>query len=159
MGRYLIITQLSLNTRMGRGCSASAGTFWVAGIRWLNTQSARKGQADLADGGNFVIKGKNPWHGTGKGVDAWQLEHYPFFEAIRNDKPYNELEYGAHSTMTAIMGRMATYSGKVIDWDKALNSEVNLAPSEYSWDAKPKPEVGADGLYPMPIPGDAELDG
>jgi hypothetical protein len=50
---------------------------------------------------------------------------------------------------------MATYSGKVIDWNQALNSEVSLAPDEYSWDAKPKPSVGPDGLYPMPMPGDA----
>jgi myo-inositol 2-dehydrogenase / D-chiro-inositol 1-dehydrogenase len=112
------------------------------------------GSVDLADGQNFVIKGKNPWRETAKGIDAWQLEHYPLYDAIRNDKPYNELEYGAHSTLTAIMGRMATYSGKVIEWDKALNSTVDLGPDVYSWEGKPKPQVAADGLYPMPMPGE-----
>jgi myo-inositol 2-dehydrogenase/D-chiro-inositol 1-dehydrogenase len=110
----------------------------------------------MADGGNFVIKGKNPFSRNGRGINAWQEEHYPFYDAVRNNKPYNELEYGAHSTMTAIMGRMATYSGRIIDWDKALNSTVNLGPDTYSWDAKPKPAVGPDGLYPMPMPGDPE---
>jgi len=115
-----------------------------------------KGKADLQDGGNFLVKGDTTWHGTGKGTDAWQLEHFPFWEAIRKNQPYNELEYGAHSTLTAIMGRMATYSGKVIEWDKALNSKVELGPDVFSWEGKPKPQVGADGLYPMPMPGEPE---
>ncbi len=89
-------------------------------------------------------------------MSPWQAEHYTLFDAIRNDKPYNEAEYGARSTMTAIMGRMATYSGKQIEWNKALNSELNLGPDVYAWDAKPKPQPGADGLYPMPMPGDPE---
>jgi hypothetical protein len=40
-----------------------------------------------------------------------------------------------------------------MSWDKALNSEVNLGPDHYAWDAKPKPQCASDGLYPMPIPG------
>ena len=40
-------------------------------------------------------------------------EHDDLFDAIRNDKPYNEAFYGAHSTLTSVMGRMATYSGKM----------------------------------------------
>ena len=115
-----------------------------------------EGKADMADGGEFSIKGKNAWTRRGKGIDAWQEEHYPFWKAIRENTPYNELEYGATSTMTAIMGRMATYSGKVIEWDQALNSPVSLAPDEYTWDAKPKPAVGPNGLYPLPMPGDPE---
>ena len=91
---------------------------------------------------------------TEKDPNPYQVEHDDLFNAIRNNLPYNEAEYGANSTLTAIMGRMATYSGKVIDWNKALNSEVNHAPNEYSWDAKPQSQVGADGLYPMPMPGD-----
>lgn len=115
------------------------------------------GTADMADGGQFLIKGKNPYQYRQRGhINAWQEEHYPFWEAIRNDKPYNELEYGAHSTMTAIMGRMSTYSGKVITWDEAINSTVNLGPDQYSWEGKPQPAVGADGLYPMAMPGDPD---
>ena len=60
---------------------------------------------------------------TAKERNPYQVEHDDLFHAIRNDLPYNESEYGAHSTLTAIMGRMATYSGKEIDWDKALNSK------------------------------------
>ena len=56
--------------------------------------------------------------------------------------------------MTAIMGRMATYSGKIITWDEAVNSKVNLAPEPYSWDAKPQSLPDSNGMYALPIPGD-----
>lgn len=116
-----------------------------------------RGSVDTADGGAFIIKGPNAWQFKEKQkMSPWQAEHYPFFDAIRNDKPYNEAEYGARSTMTAILGRMATYSGKQIEWNKALNSELSLGPDVYAWDAKPKPQPGADGIYPMPMPGDPE---
>src|SRR5580704_6617870 len=137
-------------TRMFSQCRHILGCWDSVAAHAVGTN----GLADLQDGGNFLVKGKSTWRGTGKGIDAWQLEHYQFFEAILKDKPYNELEYGAHSTLTAIMGRMATYSGKVIEWDQALNSKLELGPDVYSWDGKPKPQVGADGLYPMPMPGD-----
>jgi hypothetical protein len=84
------------------------------------------------------------------------VEHDDLFHAIRNNLPYFEIDYGASSTMTAILGRMATYSGKEIMWDAALNSEIVLAPDRFAWDAKPKAEIGPDGLYPMPIPGDPD---
>ena len=114
------------------------------------------GTVDTQDGGQFIIKGKQDWKYTGKKLNAWQAEHYPFWEAIRNDKPYNEAEYGATSTMTAIMGRMATYSGQLITWDAALNSQLSLGPDVYSWEGKPKPEPGPDGMYAMPMPGNPD---
>ena len=113
------------------------------------------GFADMADGRNFVIRGKNAAEIPGRSPKSpYQIEHDDLFDAVRNNKPYFELDYGITSTLTAIMGRMATYSGKVIDWDRALNSEVSLAPERYAWDANPKPMPGANGLYAAPMPGD-----
>ena len=113
-----------------------------------------KGRADLADGRTNTITGENPWRFTGKQVrDRYQQEHDDLFEAIRNDKPYSEAERGAESTMTAIFGRMATYSGKVLEWDKAFNSKIDYFPKELAWDAEPGPKPAADGWYPHPIPG------
>ena len=122
----------------------------------LRTSSWRRNGAPPVDFANFVIKGPKPFQISGHGIDAHQDEHYPFYEAIRKNLPYNELEWGAHSTLTAIMGRMATYSGKLITWDQALNSPVNLAPDTYSWDAIPKSAPGPDGLYPLPMAGSKE---
>lgn len=124
---------------------------------WDSVSEHVQGTKGLCDVSGYRIKGETNWHHGGKDPKSpYQVEHDDLFDAIRNNKPYFEAEYGAHSTMTAIMGRMATYSGKQIEWDKALNSEVSLAPGAYAWDAKPKPEAGADGLYPMPMPGDPE---
>ena len=55
--------------------------------------------------------------------------------------------------MTAIFGRMATYSGQKLEWDAALASELSLAPPKLAWDAPP-PALPADhGLYALPLPG------
>ena len=55
--------------------------------------------------------------------------------------------------MTAIFGRMATYSGQMLSWDEALASEVSIAPERYAWDAPPPTLPDADGRYPIPTPG------
>jgi predicted dehydrogenase len=117
-----------------------------------------KGKVDISgykiDAHTGWFGGEKKWSWTAKDKNPYQVEHDDLFDAIRNNKPYNEVEYAAHSTMTAIMGRMATYSGKMITWDEAINSKVDLSPDGYSWEAKPQPKVGPDGLYPMAIPGD-----
>jgi hypothetical protein len=73
--------------------------------------------------------------------------------ALLAGQPYNEAGAGAESTMTAILGRMATYSGKMIDWDTAASSKLDLAPARLGWDAEPKSKADANGVYPCAIPG------
>ncbi len=85
--------------------------------------------------------------------DGHQIEHFPLMEAIRRNLDYNEAERGALSTLTAIMGRMATYSGKALTWEDALNSKVDLMPEKLAFDALPKVLPGPDGRYPYAIPG------
>lgn len=55
--------------------------------------------------------------------------------------------------MTAIMGRMATYSGKVITWDEAFKSELALAPDRYDFDRTPPVLPGPDGIYACAVTG------
>ncbi|MBU6400453.1 MAG: Gfo/Idh/MocA family oxidoreductase [Verrucomicrobia bacterium] len=112
-----------------------------------------KGRCDVS---GHRIEGENAWRFRGGGKNPYQQEHDDLFAAIRNNQPYNEAEYGAHSTLTAIMGRMATYSGKVIEWDRALNSEVNQAPKVYAFDAEAPVQPDANGFYPVPVPGDPD---
>jgi myo-inositol 2-dehydrogenase/D-chiro-inositol 1-dehydrogenase len=81
------------------------------------------------------------------------LEHDDLFAAIRNNTPFNEAESGAHSTMTGIMGRMATYTGQQIEWDEALNSQVQLVPDPCSWDTTPPVLPSSEGWYPVAMPG------
>jgi hypothetical protein len=104
-----------------------------------------KGSADIS-GGRIEAAGEKPWKYRGPNNNPYQTEHDDLFAAIREGKPYNEAEMGAYSTLTSIMGRMATYSGKMVSWDKALNSELSLAPKEFTFEATPPvPSVAVPG--------------
>lgn len=96
-------------------------------------------------------------HNADDDPNPYQQEHNELFASIRNGGQINNTEYGAKSTMTALMGRMATYSGDVISWDEALNSEVSIMPEEYAWEAAPPVLPGPDGEYPVPVPGQAKV--
>lgn len=86
--------------------------------------------------------------------DPYQNEHVELFAAIaKGEYKFADAENGAKSTMTSILGRMATYSGQVVEWDKALNSGLNLQPEKYAWDAMPKTLPDENGRYKVAVPG------
>ena len=97
--------------------------------------------------------GKTVWRFQGKKNDPYQTEHDVLYQRIRENKPINNAYYTAASTMTAILGRMATYSGKELKYEDALNSKISIMPKVYAWDADPGPKAGPDGIYPAPVPG------
>ncbi len=97
--------------------------------------------------------GKTIWRFKGENNDPYQTEHDVLYKHIREDKPINNAYYTAASTMTAILGRMVTYSGKEIKYDDALANGLSTMPKTLGWDADPGPKPGPDGLYPAPIPG------
>ena len=85
--------------------------------------------------------------------DPYQVEHDTLQAAIRDNKPLNNAYYGAESTMTAVLGRMATYSGKEIKWEEALNSKVQHMPAIVTAETEAPVKPNAEGLYPIAIPG------
>ena len=95
------------------------------------------------------------WSYKGPECNHYQREHDLLFDAIRNDKPYNETARCAKSCFTAVMGRMACESGKQITWEEALASTRELAPGldDYTWDSNPPAMPDADGHYPIAMPG------
>ncbi len=109
----------------------------------------RKAAIDWADGKRYQFKGNTK--------TPYQIEHDDLFHAIRNGVSYNEAEYGAKSTMTAILGRMCTYSGQELTWDQAINSKVSIMPKEFSFDAEPPTLPNENGEYPIPIPGKTKV--
>lgn len=113
-----------------------------------------KGRVEIQGHGRaeLFLDGQDPqrWQ---RGPDGHQLEHNDLFAAILAGTPYNEVGYSADSTMTAILGRMATYSGKTVNWDEAVNSQLDLSPSGYTWDSEPQAKPGEDGIYPCATPG------
>jgi len=113
-----------------------------------------KGTANLAANGRFLINGQPPGGKRARNkTDAYQIEHDAFFENIRTGGYRNDAEYAAHSTLMAVMGRMATYTGQVITWDQVMNSRENLAPDNLTWDSEPPVKPDADGWYPVAVPG------
>ncbi len=113
------------------------------------TVSTEGDNATLTDwNGNILFE-----HRGKDDPNPYEVEHVRLFESIRNGGVLSNAEYGAHSTMTAIMGRMATYSGKVIKWDEALNSNIVLIPDGLTWDSPAPVQPNADGTYKIPMPG------
>ena len=99
-----------------------------------------------------VITGEHPWTNTAKkGTDMYQVEHNELFAAIRKGETINHGVWMAHSTLTAILGRMAAYTGQTVTWEQALNSEEVLAPENIAWDAHLQMPP------PIPMPGKTKL--
>ena len=115
-----------------------------------------KGKAELISKrrGFIQLHGqKDPlWRDTEK-ANSYQIEHNELFEAIRNDTPFNEAERGAHSTLMALMGRTAAYTGKEVTWDEALNSEEKITMNPTSWDEDALFEPNSDMTYDEALPG------
>lgn len=112
-----------------------------------------KGRAEFGRSSIFDADGKRLFRFRGKRVNPYVEEHVALQKSIRDGSPINEAQYGAESTMTCILGRMATYSGKMVQWEEAINSDLSLNPASYTWDANPPAMPGDDGLYPVPVPG------
>lgn len=124
---------------------------------WSNVSEHAVGTKGACDISGHIIRGQNAWRFRSEGArDPYQQEHDDFFDAVRNDKPYNEAENGAKSSLTAVLGRMATYSGRVIEWDQALNSQVDHMPKIFAFDAPAPVQPGPNGLYALPIPGNSD---
>jgi hypothetical protein len=94
-----------------------------------------------------TIKGKTDWKFDGKKPSMYQLEHIALMKAIRDGKPINNGDYMCKSTLMAIMGREAAYSGQVIKWDEALASNQKLGPDRPNWGPAPEVEIRMPGQY------------
>jgi predicted dehydrogenase len=143
-------------TRMFSQCRQIPGCWSTVSEHFHGT----KGVANLDGGGaEILVKGSDPillgnkLRGRGKRAKAdrpYVTEHADLLASIRKGSPENEAERGARSTMTAILGRMASYSGKEIAWDKAIESRLNLVPSEFGWDVSPP-------VPSMAVPGQTQV--
>src|SRR5439155_10906863 len=86
------------------------------------------------------ISGKQSWRFEGPENESqmlgtsYRVEHAELFDSIRRGKPLNDGEHMCNSTLMAIMGRMAAYTGQEITWEQAVNSEERLFPEKLTWD-------------------------
>jgi predicted dehydrogenase len=130
---------------------------------WGDIIHGTKGSALLGEGqpNPLIFKGYEQthenviWQYKGPPCEAYQYEHDLLFDAIRNNKHYNEYERSAYAAMTGILGRMAAESGKKITWEQAMASKLELAPGldNYTMDSEPPVKPDAHGHYPVAMPG------
>ncbi len=88
-------------------------------------------------------------------ADPYQNEWNDLIAAIRNDTPYNEVQYGVEASLVTSMGRMAAHTGQEITYEDMLNCEHEMAPGlDQLTMTSPAPlQAGPDGRYPVPMPG------
>ncbi|TWT37996.1 Inositol 2-dehydrogenase [Posidoniimonas corsicana] len=115
------------------------------------------GSADISGGRIFKPNGQIAWKFEGRNPQGHQQEQTDLIANLRKGVIQNETEYGATSTMAAILGRMVTYSGKQIRWDDAIASEMSLAGDLNSWDASAPVTPDDEGRYPVPVPGKTQV--
>ncbi len=129
--------KLFSNTRQIPGCKTDMSAGAVGS----------KGQAKISERKNgLTIVGENNWTYSGEDNNIYQTEHNELFAGIRAGNPINNGRYMALSTMLAIMGRMATYTGQLITWDDAMNSKEDLTPPRYEWGELATPAIAIPGV-------------
>jgi predicted dehydrogenase len=136
---YADETKLFSNCRQIANCigDMSCHVYGTKGIAHLGER--RRGMSIQSDAGK--------WSYEGEENNLYQTEHDELFASIRNGRPINNGEYMANSTLVAIMGRMAAYTGQAITWDMALNSQEDLTPLAYDWNVPlTVPPVALPGL-------------
>jgi predicted dehydrogenase len=131
---FSVVYEYADGARLVSNCRQQPGCKNDISAQVLGTQ----GRAELAERNRGLrIAGRTEWSYDGPRNVMFQTEHDELFASIRRGTPINNGDYMARSTLLAIMGRMAAYTGQQITWDMALNSQEDLSPSRYAWDAAP----------------------
>ncbi|MFO0805372.1 MAG: Gfo/Idh/MocA family oxidoreductase [Gemmataceae bacterium] len=131
--------RLVSNTRQQPKCKSNLSAQVIGTKGWATLADREDGLAITANGKTWTY----PWPGN----QMYQTEHDELFASIRSGKPVNNGEYMAKSSLLAIMGRMAAYTGQQITWDMAMHSKEDLSPPAYDWDAKlPDPPIAVPGV-------------
>lgn len=101
------------------------------------------------------LDGKRTWAAGDRERSMYVQEHYDLFTSIRAGKPINDGPRMARTTMAAILGFMATRNGQEVKWSEALEAAEVYGPKdeEISLAMEPPIRPGADGLYPVNVPG------
>jgi predicted dehydrogenase len=105
--------------------------------------------------GQNQVKSDLIWSAHQPEANPYQLEWEHLLDAIRRDKPYNEVQRGVEASLVAAMGRMAAHTGQVITHDQMLNCKHEFAPGvdQMTMDSPAPLQAGVDGKYPIPQPG------
>jgi len=108
------------------------------------------------------IEGERKWRyrrPEGPRASPYDLEHQTLFKAIRSGTPVNNGDYMVRSAMAAVMGQVSCYTGKELTPAEVMKSDFSLGPKpdECSFDMEPPVKPDANGIYPVPIPGQTRM--
>ncbi len=97
---------------------------------WSSVSEAIQGTKGVSNPANsYTLYGqKEGWKSEAKGINPYEQEHVDLINAILNNTELNETKNVTDSTLTAIMGREASYSGAAVTWDQIMNSEFRYGP-------------------------------
>jgi hypothetical protein len=125
-----------------------------------------KGSATISANGHTpcrcrIFRGQNisnsdiVWRAPQNEPDPYQLEWNDLLQAIRQNRPYNEVRRGAEASLVTAMGRMSAHTGQIITRDQMLNHEHEFAPTvdQLAMDSPAPLRLGENGKYPVPQPG------
>ena len=115
-----------------------------------NVSEALVGTKGNSQVNRYSITGANEWRMAEderkNERNPYEQEHADLIASIRAGKPINELKNVAESTLTAIMGRMSAYTGKMVTWEQALNSKEDLVPASLAFGPMKVPPVAVPGV-------------
>ncbi len=126
-------------------CRQQNGTSRDVAVRVYGT----KGVCEVEKGTITSRSGETTWKYRGPKNVMHQTEHDELFAKLRSGTFVNDGHFMAMSTMLAMMGRMATYTGQQLTWDRAIGSKEDLTPAQYAWGSAPKYEVAIPGVTPF----------
>jgi predicted dehydrogenase len=132
-------------------CSYAHGT---KGSAVISTSGHTPGRVRTYKGQNMTRENLI-WRFPQPERSPYQLEWVDLIDAIRRDKPYNEVERGAIASLVTSMGRMAAHTGNVITYDQMLNCPHEMAPDvdKLTMDSAAPLRSDSEGRYPVPQPG------
>lgn len=139
-----VVYQYANGVRMYAFCRTQNGCYNESSSILLGS----KGRCNLTA---CTIEGEIKWRYSGPGGNPYDIEHKVLFEAIRSGKPVNAGDYMARSTMVAVMGQLACYTGKQLTWEQMMKSDFYYRPKpeEVRLDMDPPVKPGPDGQYPV----------
>ncbi len=162
-------TRWSTPSRTARRCLWMAGQFPGTTTNSPAISTARRVWRSFPTAGHTpakcrIYKGQNIdqanllWAYPQPEKNPYQLEWDDFLDAIRNDKPYNELERGVMASAVTSMGRMAAHTGQMWTLKDFLDPDVNdheFAPDieNLTLESESPLKADANGRYPIPLPG------
>jgi len=137
---HSVIYEYANGTRLYGTCRQQPGCYNETGAFAVGTE----GRAEISQQ-RQTIAGKNPWKYDGPKNNFYQTEHDDLFASIRSSKPINNGDYMSKTTLLAIMGRTASYTGQVVTWEQVMNSKEDFTLSKYEWGPFPEPSVAMPG--------------